>query len=183
MPTKLLKKNWIYYLVGVGTDISFDLALTKRVGCEAYLFDPTPKAIEFMRGYKTQKQLHFFPYGVWHKDIALDFFAPIEAGWVSHSVVNLQNTPTSFQAECKRISTLAKQLKHKHVDFLKLDISGAEYAVLEDLLATKNLPEVLLIEFDQPVFVYKTYKMILRLVAAGYDLAVRDMWNFTFVQR
>jgi hypothetical protein len=64
-----------------------------------------------------------------------------------------------------------------------MDISGAEYEVIEDLFASKIYPDVLLVEFDQPASVLKTYKAILSIIDNGYDLATKSMWDFTFIKK
>ena len=38
------KNNIIYYGVGVGEDVSFDVIISKLFNCNVYLIDPTPKA-------------------------------------------------------------------------------------------------------------------------------------------
>ena len=88
----------------------------------------------------------------------------------------------AFKASCNRLTTIMEKLKHKKVDLIKLDIDGAEYLVLNDMLASGIKPKVLLVDFDQPVSVLKTYKMILKILNAGYNLAIRDMWNYTFIR-
>ncbi len=39
------------------------------------------------------------------------------------------------------------ELGHKHIDLLKLDIEGAEYDVIDDLLTHGVLPHQILVEF------------------------------------
>lgn len=41
-----LNKDSIIYCVGAGEDISHDIELARQLGCEVYIFDPTPRAIE-----------------------------------------------------------------------------------------------------------------------------------------
>ncbi|GIS18490.1 MAG: hypothetical protein CM15mP120_04060 [Pseudomonadota bacterium] len=40
-----------------------------------------------------------------------------------------------------------RDLGHDHLDVLKMDIEGAEYAVLDDMLQSNILPDQLLVEF------------------------------------
>lgn len=42
-----------------------------------------------------------------------------------------------------------QQLGDTSIDLLKMDIEGAEYAVIRDIVATKLLPRLLLLEFDE----------------------------------
>lgn len=184
IPYKLLKKNWTYYLVGVGDDISFDLRLVERVGAKVHLFDPTPESIQFMKQYEENKKIKFYKWGIWNKNTTMNFASPMESSWTSYSLVDLQGTGEhTFKAKCKRIKTVMKNLKHKNLNLLKMDISGAEYEVLEDLFASDIYPNVLLVEFDQPAPVLKTYKTILTIIDQGYDLATKSMWDFTFIKK
>ena len=42
-----------------------------------------------------------------------------------------------------------QQLGDTFIDLLKMDIEGSEYAVIRDMVATKLLPRLLLVEFDE----------------------------------
>ena len=42
---------------------------------------------------------------------------------------------------------MMRDLGHDHLDVLKMDIEGAEYAVLDDMLQSDILPDQLLVEF------------------------------------
>jgi hypothetical protein len=71
----------------------------------------------------------------------------------------------------KRLGTVMKELGHERLDVLKLDIEGAEYAVLDDLLAIGVLPQQLLVEFHHGtggVALETTEASLDRLLAAGY---------------
>ena len=67
------------------------------------------------------------------------------------------------------------------LDLLKMDIEGAEYGVLEDMLGAGITPRVLCVEFDQLVPIWRTAGMIARLRRAGYALVHRDGLNHTFL--
>lgn len=49
VPVGILDHSSVCYCAGVGEDVSFDLALIKKFGCEVLAFDPTPRAIEYVR--------------------------------------------------------------------------------------------------------------------------------------
>lgn len=183
VPHKLIKKSWNYYLVGVGDDISFDLRIVERVGSNVHLFDPTPKSIEYMKRFKDNHKIHFHPIGVWIANENVKFKKPIDSSWTSHSIEDLQGTnEEAFVAQCKRLSAIMEKLGHEKIDLLKLDISGAEYAVLEDMFSSNISPNVLLVEFDQPANVIRTFRSIKNILGNGYELAFRDMWDFVFIK-
>jgi FkbM family methyltransferase len=182
VPIDILKPGAIVYSGGVGQDITFELALIKQHQVEVFAFDPTPKAITFIKKYANNKRLHFYPWGLWEENKKLRFFSPSNENDVSHSIVNLQKTTTFFWAECKTIQTILKKLSHTRIDILKIDIEGAEYAVLNNLLQTNILPKVICVEFDQPTTLVKMWQMVHKLRTRDYVLIKQDYFNFTFIQ-
>ena len=71
------------------------------------------------------------------------------------------------------LSSVAKKLGHSHIDLLKMDIEGAEYEVLEGLLASPTMPDQLLVKFHhrfRGIGLDKTAKVIRRLRNAGYRI-------------
>jgi FkbM family methyltransferase len=182
IPATLLEESSVCYCVGVGEDITFDLALIERFGCQVFAFDPTPRAIQHVKATTSAVgSFHFYPVGLWSADGRLKFFAPQNPCHVSHSIVNLQGTTGYFEAECKRLSTIMRELEHTSLDLLKLDIEGAEYEVLSSLLEDNIRIKVLCTEFDQPARLSSIIGMVRRLQQAQYQLVRIDGWNFTFV--
>ena len=183
VPTSLLDADSICYLVGVGEDISFDLALIERFGCTVDAFDPTPRAIEYIdvQGLETS-DYRFHPVGLWSEDSIQRFYEPSNPEHVSHSIVNLQQTSGYFKASVRRLSSMMKELGHAHLDLLKIDIEGAEYAVLQSLLDDGLDITTICVEFDQPTPLRKMMGMVKRLREARYDLVAIDGWNMTFIR-
>jgi FkbM family methyltransferase len=98
---------------------------------------------------KDFKRLRFLPVGLADKDIDLKFYLPKNPAHVSCSIVNLQKTDEYFTGHCLRLSTIMQQEGNPSIDMLKMDIEGAEYAVIRDMIASQILPPLLLIEFDE----------------------------------
>jgi FkbM family methyltransferase len=179
----MLSGDSICYCAGVGLDVSFDMAVIEKFGCEVFAFDPTPKAIDYVESnVRDVPGFHFIDVGLWSSDETLKFFAPANENHVSHSVVNLQNTSDYFEANCKRLSSIMHELGHERLDLLKLDIEGAEYAVIDSIL-DDNIPvKVLCVEYDQPTSPARIWRSVKQLEGAGFDLVSIDSWNYTFVQ-
>jgi FkbM family methyltransferase len=168
-----LTANSICYCAGAGEDISFDCALVDRFHCQVRVIDPTPRAIQHFNNLeKVVKsgqrfpvnnstedyysitaedfgRLRFVPVGLADRDTELKFYLPKNPAHVSCSTVNLQKTEEYFTAQCFRVSSLMQQLGDTGIDLLKMDIEGAEYMVIRDIVATKLLPRLLCIEFDE----------------------------------
>lgn len=182
IPHGILNQHSIVYSGGVGNDISFELELIKKYQLQLYAFDPTPAAIKYISKFKNNKKLHFYPWGLWSQNKKVKFFLPKNKNDVSHSIVNLQQTNEYFLAVCKKISTIKKKFKHRHIDLLKIDIEGAEYEVLNSMLSANILPKIICVEFDQPASIAKMKKMIDKLVLHQYMLVKQDFFNFTFIR-
>lgn len=183
VPSSLLSANSIVYCVGCGEDISFDLGLIERFGCHVWAFDPTPRAIRHVEQHaKDNPRYHFQPFGVWSEDKPMRFYMPDNEAAVSGSLVGLNGTQRWIDVEVRRLQTLMRSLGHTRVDLLKLDVEGAEYDVIENLLAEGILPGCLQIDFDQPTPFPKTHALIRKLREAGYELVSIDVWNYVFVR-
>jgi len=66
-----------------------------------------------------------------------------------------------------------ERLGHNHIDVLKMDIEGAEYGVIADLLSCNIRVDQLLVEFHHrwpEVGVQKTKQAIRELNRAGYRI-------------
>lgn len=184
VPTSMLNASSVCYCVGVGEDISFDLALIERFGCHVYAFDPTPRSIRYIEKVSPPAdRFHFSPFGLWSSDTTMRFYAPPNPAHVSHSIVNLRGTSDYFEAVCKSLQTMMREQNHQSIDLLKLDIEGAEYEVLDHMLREKIFPNLLCIEFDQPAPFAKTMRQVRELIARGYDIVDIDQWNYTLVRR
>lgn len=168
-----LDANSICYLAGAGEDISFDCALASRFHCAVRIIDPTPRAVEHFRQLgeavragrrfpvnnsttdfyditpRDFARLSFLPVGLADKDVELKFFLPKNPAHVSCSTVNLQKTEDYFTAQCHRLATVMAQQGDTMIDLLKMDIEGAEYSVIRNIVASSLLPRLLLIEFDE----------------------------------
>jgi FkbM family methyltransferase len=179
VPADTLGPDSICYLAGVGEDVTFDLALIERFRCHAWAMDPTPRAISYAEGV-TEPLFHFLPVGLWGANEMLEFYGPVDPSHVSHSVTNMQRTGVSFKAQCQTVGSIMADQGHPRLDLLKLDIEGAEVAVIDNLLQVGPLPRVLCVEFDAPESPHKTLRRIRLLKAAGYICRHVEGRNFTF---
>lgn len=181
VPRWVLKPGAICYCAGVGEDATFDIALAEEFQCSVFSFDPTPRAVEYVRGLGESAPFTFLPVGVGGApDRIVRFFAPANPEHVSHSATNLQRTTTFFEARCRTIGSLMRELGHDEVAILKLDIEGLEYETLDQVVADNIRPKVICVEFDQPAPLRRTLSMIHKLRGHGYTLAAVDGWNYTF---
>jgi len=217
MPENWLNEQSVCYLVGAGEDISFDLALTDKYRVRTWIIDPTPRALEHFQQwlechqtgqpmpcntcqgghyplYKSglAENIVFCPVGVWNEDTTLQFFAPRNDNYVSHSLVNLQRSEKHIEVPVKKLNTLMRELGHGHIDFLKIDIEGAEYQVIDSIISD-NIPiDILCIEYDEtaanhldPGYMNRIEISLQKLVNAGYRIIAKEAQchNYTLVHR
>lgn len=169
-----LNRSSIVYSGGVGEDITFDLELIKAYGCVVHAFDPTPRSIEWVKKQSLPENFVLHEFGLADVDGSASFNLPENPTHVSHSMRRRPSTkwPT-LQCPVRRVSTAMSQLGHTHIDLLKMDIEGAEYEVLEDLIISGIYPTQLLVEFHHRfpgIGSSKTKSALSLLRRAGYQL-------------
>jgi FkbM family methyltransferase len=151
-----------------------------RFHAKVIIVDPTPRAIRHfeaiqervgqaaVRGYLPGGKLPADSYdlreiavgslilerfALWVEDTKVKFFAPTNAGHVSHSIVNYQNNYSQDTAHIEVDATTLEALLAKHglhaVPLIKLDIEGAEIDVIPHMLEKSIHPRQILVEFDE----------------------------------
>jgi FkbM family methyltransferase len=160
------------YSVGLGHDISFDLALAKTTPCEIFGFDPTPKTRAWLATQSLPECFHYIPIGLANQDGLVNFAMPSDPTFDDFSIVRSNKGPF-VSCEVRRLASLAKQLGHDRIDLLKMDIEGAEYQVIDDICQGTLLPSQLLVEFHHRIdgaHIRDTLSAIAKLRKVGYLL-------------
>ena len=168
-----LSASSIVYSFGVGEDISFDLELIRRFGACVHAFDPTPRSIEWVAKKLLSEKFVFHAYGVSDFDGAAKFLPPVNPAHVSHTLLARETPWPGIEVPVHRLMTIMKQLGHACIDLLKMDIEGAEYAVLHDLLASGISVNQLLVDFHHrwpELGPQKTKQAVRDLNSAGYRI-------------
>lgn len=116
--------------VGLGEDISFSEALIANTGCTVHGFDPTPRAIDYVRRRRPERfVLH--EQGVAGSTREAQFYLPNEAAHVSGSITRAGHVGgSSLRVHLLGPDDLLQRIGRTHIDLLKLDIEGAEYELL-----------------------------------------------------
>jgi FkbM family methyltransferase len=144
-----LGQDSIVYSVGLGNNISFDLALIERYACQVFGFDPTPYALRYLGEISLPPQMRVEQFGLSTYDGVKNFGAPVTAdtpSFSSHLENDLQSLPVLT------LSSMMSKLGHSHVDLLKMDIEGDEYDVVPQILEKGILPDQLLVEFHYGIY-------------------------------
>lgn len=183
-----LTSDSVVLAVGVGHDISFDLAVSEKHGCRILLLDPSPTGKATIERHSPfPKNMTFLPVGLSSKDGTVCFADPMHPDEGSYRISSDGGSsgPNSFL--CRKLSTIMGDNDFKQIDLLKIDIEGFEYEVLDDLLLTRANVRQICVEFHHGVVPgitrMQTLKAILRLTFAGYQLCNHEGLNHTFIRR
>jgi len=202
VPENFLNADSIIYCVGAGEDISFDTELKIEFDSQVYIFDPSPYGINhfnevkeyvnhgtdltldrtlapyvYQIGKKQFAEITFIPVGLWDKKEILKFYDPEKENYSSHSAYLFTDSKKFIEAPVDRLSSLMKQLGHKHVDLLKIEIEGAEYKVIDTIVEDQLDVRAILVEFDEIYntkdkgFHFRIKNSCDKLRKAGYVLA------------
>jgi FkbM family methyltransferase len=146
--SSLIPPDPVVYSLGVGEDISFDLSLIEHYGCTVYAFDPTPKVKSWIESQRLPARFCFQEIGIADFDGETDFYLPPKPDFISHSMLRArQYSQDSIRVPVTKLSTAMGRLRHSRIDILKMDIEGAEYAVVNDLIKDHIEVGQILVEF------------------------------------
>ena len=184
----LLGPRSVVYTVGVGSDVTFDIAVIERFGCTVHAFDPTPMAREWIAKQDLPAQLVFHAIGLADKDEDVPFAMPLQEGWDSFSLPPEGSAEETVLCPVRRLESIANDLGHDRIDLLKMDIEGFEYGVIDDVLAGPLRPVQWAIEFHHAMMHFvpdQTRRAVGQLEAAGYRLfAVSNVGHeYSFVHQ
>lgn len=166
--------DWVVYSFGIGKDVSFDLALIGEFGVAVQAFDPTPESLGWIAQQALPEKLIVHPYGLAERDGSREFFPPKNPQAVSHTVIERSSSRgPSITLPVKRLDSISAELGHSRIDLLKLDIEGAEYAVIAGLESLPLRPRQVLVEFHhrfREVGLERTRQAVAGLRRMGYGL-------------
>ena len=173
-----LGPNSVVYSLGVGEDIEFDLSVIARYGVELHAFDPTPSSINMLADTDLPERFQFHPWAITAEDGTLKFYPRVRKDGSKSDVMFTMiaenaSVDDAIEVPAFCLSSVAEKLGHTHIDLLKMDIEGAEYEVLEGLLASAIKPRQLLVEFHHrfaAIGLHKTGDIVARLREAGYRI-------------
>jgi len=204
-----MNENSIVYSIGVGEDISFDLLLQSKYNSNIFLIDPTERAFkhfteiqqyyeshiwqfsgDIQKDYKAQverlnpnfSKFTYLNVGTWNSTTQLKFYKQHNPQYVSQSVIQNMFSDDYDLINVTTIKNIMEENNHTKIDVLKMDIEGAEIAVLHNMLDDNILPRYLCIEFDLYLknkdYNNETQKIIERLLQ-NYTILANDDMNMT----
>ncbi len=137
----------------------------------------------------THAQWSLIPKAMWISKDSLKFFSPPDITHVSHSIFNMQQpghteTPHIW-VDAITPKALRDDFHLSQIPLLKMDIEGAEPAVIRYLIAEQILPIQLLVEYDGMHFPTHENRAAIRsthaaLLTAGYQLIAKNGANCSY---
>lgn len=172
--SNMLSSGSIVYSIGIGDDVSFDLSLIDRYGVKLFAYDPTPESIDWITRQRLPESFQFFGIGLAHYDGIAHFYRSKKDTNICHSIVQRKETlHHAIEVPVKRLSNLCLENNHRRIDLLKMDVEGAEYDVLDDIMNGEIRIDQILVEFHhrfKNISVSKTRRAISLLNERGFKI-------------
>jgi FkbM family methyltransferase len=145
---QLINKDSVIYSFGIGEDISFDLSMIEKFRVVVHAFDPTPRSINWIKKQNLPGHFKVHEYGISNYDGTANFYPPKNPDHISHSImVRPETRSQAITVHVYQLSTIIKMLGNEEIDVLKMDIEGAEYAVIKNIIENKIAIKQLCVEF------------------------------------
>jgi FkbM family methyltransferase len=163
--------NPIVLSFGLGDDISFDEEISRRYGARVYGFDPTTASLDWIAAHGKPANMEVYPIGIAKFDGRQRFLLPAKDRRGNFSAKATAGHP--IVCDVMRYHSILRVLELQHIDVMKLDVEGAEYDVIPDILAAPVVPVQLLIEFHHRLYqihVTQTRKAVNMIREAGFSL-------------
>jgi len=178
--------------VGCADDPDFSIYILNKYGCKCYGVDPTRKHFKALKKVESDFKGRFvhLPYAVANKSGKLFFHESQNnvSGSILDGHTNIKNDQiTSYEVESINIMEL-KQIvagNEGKIDFLKLDLEGAEYNLLANIKPKDfDYIDQIFIEFHHHcidgISPKDTKNYVLKIKDFGFNVFSIDQHNFLF---
>ena len=157
--------KYIYIDGGARIGESIEIILDKREelkGCDSYLFECNPNHIETLNKIREDNKNYNFivkEEALWVEDCEKEFFISIDR-WgdlgctLKPEKKELLDKKNPLIVKCINFSEFLKKFNDDDYIILKLDVEGAEYDILDQLIETKLITKIneLYVEFHDGFF-------------------------------
>jgi FkbM family methyltransferase len=109
--------------------------IKERYNCNIFICEPHPKYYEALcKKFSVDAKIKVFPYGL-GANSGIEFLSDASEG----SSIYKSGTSPSFKINIKSISEFIKENKITYVDLIKINIEGAEYELLEEMIRSGDI--------------------------------------------
>lgn len=194
VPKGALNSNSNVFSFGVGEDMEAEIDLIKKHNSTIYLFDPTELSIKYYNETINElnknnnkvivNKLKFEPIALWNNDGFVKFYKPKEEGHVSHSINNIESSNDFTEVVCKKMSSILKENNLERIDYIKLDIEGAEFEVVKNIIDDKIKFKSIYLElhYDNKINLFKNvnkFKQLLKsLIDINYEIIYSNHYRY-----
>lgn len=187
LDASMIHKTFKVISGGVGGDISFELELSGRTGCEIALFDPSPTGKATIQSLSPlPMEITYHPIGLAEKSGSQRFAQPfnLEEGSFRQPC---RDEEKSLEWDTISVPDFMRDQAWEGLDMIKLDIEGFEFEVLDSILNAKIACKQLLVEFHYGKAFKNSFwryvATILRLAFSGYRLVHLVQSDHTFIHK
>lgn len=165
------------FIIDCGANIGLSVIYFKQLFPEARIlaFEADPQICNSLRENLSSYNYHdveIVNAAVWDKEDKLTFIAEGSVGGMLHR----NNSKAYNQIEVT--SVRLRSYLQSHVDFLKIDIEGAEYEVLKDCQDLLGNVENMFIEYHtMPREDQKLHEILTWINKNGFKYYIREAWN------
>jgi FkbM family methyltransferase len=135
--------------VGIGEDAAFSESIIRKYGCVVTGFDPTPRAIEYVKRLNNDR-LKLVERGLGVRAGTAPFFLPNNEAHVSGSLTREAHLGLQqIEVQIATLPQVFETLDCDRIDVLKLDIEGSEFEVIQSEEFRQYAPRIrqLCVEF------------------------------------
>jgi len=169
VPEGVIDAGWVCYCVGAGGDISFEVELMERYGCEVVSFDPATEAQALAEEAAAgHARFTFMRVGIAEHDGTMRMWRASDPDHMALSSANLQRTTETVAVPVRSLSSVMVQLEHERIDLLKLALEGYEYELVPQLDLRALGVRVLDLELNQLVAPRRAAALVWHIRSQGY---------------
>ena len=186
-----LTSDSVILSAGVGHNISFELELIDKTGANIHVFDPSPTGIKTVKALShtnISENIIFVPKAISGVSGYILLDPPDIAEEGSWKAASKHNTEGAIRIESVSLSDYCRNHEIEHIDLLKIDIEGAEYDVIDNLLSEKLSIKQICLEFHckAQIGIQQTYFdlfwYVFKLFKNGYRIVHLTKSDFTWVK-
>ena len=156
-------QNLFFVDVGANDGVSWSnsAALERYLGWDGICIEPNPNTHEHLKSVRkclclnkcissAEKELIFRNItGSWHGSSGLlDFFEQDTIDEIEKEVASGNSTYQDIKLTTSTLSSVLKQNKVEHINYLSIDCEGADFEVLQSLDFNEHQPDLISIEFN-----------------------------------
>ena len=186
-----IKSESVILSAGVGHNISFELELIDKTNACIHVFDPSPTGLKTMKklGHKRgMENIIFIPKAISGLSGNIFLESPDIATEGSWKATTGGNTESTIEIESVSVSDYCRNNDISHIDLLKIDIEGAEYDVIDNIISENLSIKQICLEFHckAQIGIRQTYFdlfwYVCKLFLHGYRIAHLTKSDFTWIK-